>query len=155
MTTDILAAGRSRGTEQNLPYAGALTPQESYALLQAHQGDTKIKLIDVRTDAERDWIGKPQLAADQQFAVQWTLYPGGKPNPDFLAQLAQVADKDDVLLFLCRGAVRSKGAAKLATEHGYTNSFDVLEGFEGGKDAEGHRKNVDGWCKAGLPWIGA
>lgn len=152
MTTDILAIGRSRGREQNLPYAGALTPQETYALLQA---DPKVKLIDVRTDAERDWIGKPHLPAGQQFAVQWTLYPGGQPNPDFLAQLAQVAGKDDVLLFLCRGAVRSKGAAKLAAEQGYANSFDVLEGFEGSKDAEGHRKNVDGWCKAGLPWIGA
>jgi len=152
MSTDILNTGRNRGKDNSLQYAGALTPQESYTLLQA---DPKIKLIDVRTDAERDWIGKPQLAAEQQFAVQWTLYPGGKPNPDFISQLAQVAGKDDVLLFLCRGAVRSKGAAKLATEHGYTNSFDVLEGFEGGKDAEGHRKNVDGWCKAGLPWIGA
>lgn len=152
MSTDILNTGRTRGKDNGLQYAGALTPQESYTLLQA---DPKIKLIDVRTDAERDWIGKPQLAAEQQFAVQWTLYPGGKPNPDFLTQLAQVAGKDDVLLFLCRGAVRSKGAAKLAAEHGYANSFDVLEGFEGGKDAEGHRKNVDGWCKAGLPWIGA
>lgn len=148
----ILDTGRRRGADAQLPYAGALTPQESHALLQA---DAKVKLIDVRTDAERDWIGKPQIAPNQQFAVQWTLYPGGKPNPDFLAQLSQVAGKDDVLLFLCRGAVRSKGAAKLAAEHGYTNSFDVLEGFEGAKDAEGHRKNVDGWCKAGLPWIGA
>jgi len=146
MSTDILNNGRKRGTDNNLPYAGAFTPQESYALLKA---EPRIKLIDVRTDAERDWIGKPQLATEQQFAVQWTLYPGGKPNPDFLSQLAQVAGKDDVLLFLCRGAVRSKGAAKLATEHGYANSFDVLEGFDG------HRKNVDGWCKAGLPWIGA
>ena len=152
MSTNILNTGRTRGKDNGLQYAGALTPQESYTLLQA---DPKIKLIDVRTDAERDWIGKPQIAAEQQFAVQWTLYPGGKPNPDFISQLAQVASKDDVLLFLCRGAVRSKGAAKLAAEHGYANSFDVLEGFEGGKDAEGHRKNVDGWCKAGLPWIGA
>lgn len=152
MSTDILNTGRTRGEENRLPYSGALTPQESYALLQANP---KIKLIDVRTDAERDWIGKPHLAAEQQFAVQWTLYPGGKPNPDFLSQLAQVAAKDDILLFLCRGAVRSKAAAKLAAEHGYANSFDVLEGFEGSKDAEGHRKNVDGWCKAGLPWIGA
>ena len=45
-------------------------------------------------------------------------------------------------------------AAKLATEHGFTNAFDILEGFEGDKDSEGHRKNVAGWCKAGLPWIG-
>ncbi|MBS0308622.1 MAG: rhodanese-like domain-containing protein, partial [Proteobacteria bacterium] len=51
--------------------------------------------------------------------------------------------------------VRSRHAAKLATENGYTHCFDVLEGFEGDKDAEGHRKTVNGWCKAGLPWVGA
>ncbi|GGC10706.1 hypothetical protein GCM10007205_19790 [Oxalicibacterium flavum] len=152
MSNDILDAGRARGRHDNLPYAGALTPQESHALLLA---DPRVKLIDVRTDAERDWIGKPAIAPEQQFAVQWNLYPGGARNPDFLQQLEQVAGKDDVLLFLCRGAVRSKGAAKLAAENGYVNSFDVLEGFEGGKDANGHRNNVDGWRKAGLPWIGA
>ncbi|WP_076591939.1 rhodanese-like domain-containing protein [Herminiimonas arsenitoxidans] len=154
MTTsaDILATARARGEANQLPYAGALTPQEAYALLQ---NDPKVKLVDVRTTAERDWIGRPDIAAEQHTAVQWNLYPGGIPNPDFLPQLEQVADKDTVLLFLCRGAVRSRHAAKLATENGYANSFDVLEGFEGDKDADGHRKNVNGWCKAGLPWIGA
>jgi hypothetical protein len=38
---------------------------------------------------------------------------------------------------------------------GYKNAFDILEGFEGDRDAEGHRKSVGGWCKAGLPWLGA
>lgn len=154
MTTsaDILATARARGETNQLPYAGALTPQEAYTLLQS---DPKVKLVDVRTTAERDWIGRPSIAAEQHTAVQWNLYPGGTPNPDFLPQLEQVADKDTVLLFLCRGAVRSRHAAKLATENGYANSFDVLEGFEGDKDADGHRKNVNGWCKAGLPWIGA
>jgi rhodanese-related sulfurtransferase len=154
MTTsaDILATARARGEANQLPYAGALTPQEAYALLQ---NDPKVKLVDVRTTAERDWIGRPDIAAEQHTTVQWNLYPGGTPNPDFLPQLEQVADKDTVLLFLCRGAVRSRHAAKLATENGYANSFDVLEGFEGDKDADGHRKNVNGWCKAGLPWIGA
>lgn len=154
MTTsaDILASARARGQADQLPYAGALTPQEAYTLLQ---NNPKVKLVDVRTTAERDWIGRPNIAPDQHIAVQWNLYPGGTPNPDFLPQLSQVADKDSVLLFLCRGAVRSRHAAKLATENGYANSFDVLEGFEGEKDADGHRKTVNGWCKAGLPWIGA
>jgi rhodanese-related sulfurtransferase len=87
--------------------------------------------------------------------VQWSLYPGGAPNPEFLAQLEQHADRDQVLLFLCRSGVRSRYAAKLATENGYKQCFDVLEGFEGDKDSNGHRKSVGGWCKAGLPWLGA
>ncbi len=154
MTTsaDILVTAHERAHAHALPYAGALTPQEAYTLLQ---NDSNVKLVDVRTNAERDWIGRPDIAPEQHLAVQWHLYPGGTQNADFLSQLSQVAGKDSVLLFLCRGAVRSRHAAKLATENGYVHSFDILEGFEGEKDAEGHRKNVNGWCKAGLPWIGA
>ena len=149
---EILQTARERGRASDLPYAGAVTPEEAYTLLQA---DPTAKLIDVRTSAERDWVGKVALPETRQSAIQWTLYPGGAPNPDFLPQLEKQAGKDDVLLFLCRSGVRSRHAAKLATESGYRNAYDVLEGFEGDKDTEGHRKTVSGWCKAGLPWTGA
>jgi rhodanese-related sulfurtransferase len=145
----VLAAARERA---GAAYAGAVTPQEAYALVQA---DKRIKLIDVRTNAERDWVGKVLLPADQHGAVQWSTWPGGVPNPDFVPQLEAVAAKDDVLLFLCRSGVRSRHAATLATQHGFANSYDILEGFEGDKDGEGHRKTVGGWCHAGLPWLGA
>lgn len=147
---EILArAGSRRG---DLPYAGAVTPQEAYELLAA---DPAVKLIDVRTNAERDWVGRVAIAEGQHGAVQWSTYPGGAPNPHFVEQLDAVAGKDDVLLFLCRSGVRSRHSARLATEHGYRRCYDILEGFEGDKDAEGHRKQVGGWCKAGLPWLGA
>ena len=149
---DILSVARQRGTERQLPYAGAVTPVEAYTLIEQ---DPNIKLIDVRTNAERDWIGRVAIPEPQHAAVQWNLYPGGIPNPDFLKELSRVAAKDNVLLFLCRSGVRSRHAAKMATEHGYQHCFDILEGFEGDKDAEGHRKTVGGWCKAGLPWTGA
>ena len=145
----VLAAARARAGGA---YAGAVTPQEAYALVQA---DKRVKLIDVRTNAERDWVGKVLLPADQHGAVQWSTWPGGVPNPDFVQQLEAVAAKDDVLLFLCRSGVRSRHAATLATQHGFANSYDILEGFEGDKDGEGHRKTVGGWCHAGLPWLGA
>jgi hypothetical protein len=32
-------------------------------------------------------------------------------------------------------------------------AFNVLEGFEGPKDGEGHRGTLGGWRKAGLPWV--
>ena len=148
----ILTLARARAALGQLPYAGAVTPQEAYELLQS---SSQAKLIDVRTNAERDWVGKVTLPAEKQAAVQWNLYPGANPNPEFSTELAQQAGKDDILLFLCRSGVRSRHAAKLATEQGYRNAFDILEGFEGDKDADGHRKTVSGWCKAGLPWTGA
>lgn len=149
---NILSTAKRRGEERQLPYAGAVTPAEAFTLLQQNP---HVKLIDVRTNAERDWVGRVDLPEGQHFAVQWNLYPGGTPNPEFLEQLGQITSKDDTLLFLCRSGVRSRHAAKLATEHGYTACFDILEGFEGDKDEHGHRNTVGGWRKAGLPWKGA
>ncbi len=146
----LLVQARTRAPGQG--YAGAVTPQEAFALLQA---DARVKLIDVRTNAERDWVGRVAVAESQHGAVQWSTYPGGVPNPRFVQELAALAQADQVLLFLCRSGVRSRHAAALATEAGYVQAFDILEGFEGDKDGEGHRKSVGGWCKAGLPWIGA
>ncbi|QNA88157.1 rhodanese-like domain-containing protein [Massilia sp. Dwa41.01b] len=150
-TEDILASARTRAPGQ--PYAGAVTPREAFTLLQS---DPKVKIVDVRTNAERDWVGRVASVSEaQHVAVQWATYPGGQPNPQFSEQLGQVAGKDEVLLFLCRSGVRSRHSARVATELGYAQSYDILEGFEGDRDAEGHRKTIGGWCKAGLPWIGA
>jgi len=146
----VLSTARARAAGQ--PYAGAVTPREAYALVQENP---RVKVVDVRTSAERDWVGKVALPERQHVAVQWSTYPGGVPNADFVPQLAAVADRDDVLLFLCRSGVRSRHAAALATQHGFVNSYDILEGFEGDKNADGHRKTISGWCQAGLPWVGA
>jgi len=148
----LLASARARAASLALPYAGAVTPQEAYQLLQLAPG---AKLVDVRTDAERHWVGQVALPPGQHAAIEWSGWPGGVVNLQFAEQLGEVAGKDDVLLFLCRSGVRSRHAARLATEHGFSNAFDVLEGFEGDKDGAGHRKNLAGWCKAGLPWVGA
>lgn len=148
----ILEAARARGQEQQLPYAGAVTVQEAFTLLQE---DAAIKLIDVRTNAERDWVGQVAIDKAQHGACQWSTYPGGAPNPAFLQELQALAKPEQVVLFLCRSGVRSRHAAKLATEHGYKHCFDILQGFEGDKDGHGHRKTVGGWCHAGLPWSGA
>jgi rhodanese-related sulfurtransferase len=149
MTQPIFDLAHQRGA--SLPYAGAVTPDEAFQLLQ---GDAKVLLIDVRTNAERDWVGQVKINPGQLHAIQWNLYPTLK-NPDFLSELATIATKETNLLFLCRTGGRSASAAQLATEQGYKHCYNILEGFEGDKDQQGHRKTVNGWCYAGLPWIGA
>jgi len=154
MTTleQLYAQADQRRVENQLPYAGALSPAEAFELLQL---DPRTRLVDVRTRAELDWIGRP-LVGDGQYAhVEWTRYPGGVPNTEFLDQLRQVATSDTPVLLLCRSAARSKLAAVAATQAGFTKALDLLEGFEGDKDSQGHRKTVSGWCYRGLPWIGA
>jgi rhodanese-related sulfurtransferase len=148
----ILQAAHERQRSSELPYAGAVTPGEAYAWLSA---DSQVLLIDVRTQAERDWVGRVSIPEAQHAAVQWSLYPGGAVNPHFMQQLVQVARPEQTLLLLCRSGVRSRFAAELATTQGYAHCYDILEGFEGDRDAHGHRKQLAGWCKAQLPWIGA
>ncbi len=149
----LYAQAEHQRVTQQLYYAGALTPAEAFELLQI---DSAVRLIDVRTRAELDWVGRPLVGAGQYVAIEWLYYPGGDLNPDFIGQLKQaVMSPDTPLLFLCRSAVRSKLAATAATHAGFTQAFDLLEGFEGAKNSQGLRKTVEGWCYHNLPWISA
>ncbi|MBV8576767.1 MAG: rhodanese-like domain-containing protein, partial [Acetobacteraceae bacterium] len=135
----LYAQADKRRADNQLPYAGALSPAEAFEMLQL---DPRVRIVDVRTRAELDWVGRP-LAGDGQYAhVEWTRYPGAVPNPDFIEQVRQVASDDTPLLLLCRSAARSKLAAIAVTQAGFTKAYDILEGFEGDKDGQGHRKTV-------------
>lgn len=141
----LLQQARQRAAEQNLPYAGAFTPDEAYALLQ---GLPEAKLIDVRTQAEWQFVGTVPDAA----TLEWKRYPGMTPNPDFIGQLQSVADPGTTVLFMCRSGARSHEAASAAAAEGYAQAYNVLEGFEGDKDADNHRGAKNGWQGRGLPW---
>ncbi|HTE96197.1 MAG TPA: rhodanese-like domain-containing protein [Bradyrhizobium sp.] len=130
-----------------LPYAGALLPAEARALMQQVPG---AKLIDVRTQAEWEYVGR----VPDSVLIEWNSYPSGQRNPQFLEELqAKVAKTEAPVMFLCRSGARSHHAAMAATLAGYPNSYNILEGFEGDKDAQGHRNSVGGWRVAGLPWV--
>jgi len=141
---EIRKAARERARQLNLPYTGALLPREAYALMQAGA-----KLVDVRTQAELYWVGR----VPDSVLVEWNSYPGAQFNPNFLRQLAEATGKDDPLLFLCRSGNRSHFAAILATQAGWRECYNVLEGFEGDRDSNQHRSSVNGWKLAGLPWV--
>jgi rhodanese-related sulfurtransferase len=86
--------------------------------------------------------------------IEWTTYPSGARNPAFLEQLrAAAVDPQAPVLFICRSGQRSDSAARAAAAAGYSMTFNVLEGFEGPKDAQGHRGTLGGWRKTGLPWV--
>jgi rhodanese-related sulfurtransferase len=141
---EIKQRAADRARKSNLPYAGALLPAEAHALMQAGA-----KLVDVRTEPELAYVG---MVPDSE-QVEWTRYPDGRRNPDFLAQLAGVAAKDEPVMFLCRSGVRSHNAAATAAQAGWREVYNVLEGFEGDKNGEEHRASVGGWKFARLPWV--
>ncbi len=144
--TEILQAARERAQEMGLPYDGALTPREAYEVWRQAPG---ARLVDVRTRAEWDYVGRIPGAVE----IELLTYPGNRPNPAFLAELEKQVDHESLVMFICRSGGRSHNAAMLAMQAGYSASYNVIEGFEGDKDAQGHRNTTGGWRVAGLPWV--
>ena len=143
--SDILEIASNRAAGLERPYQGELTPREAFELLQHAPG---ARLVDVRTRAEWDWVGRIPGAVE----IEWNQYPGGVRNPNFIAELTHQVDPEALVMFICRSGVRSIGAAAAASAAGYTNCYNVLEGFEGDKDANNQRNRIGGWRLAGLPW---
>jgi rhodanese-related sulfurtransferase len=144
-TKAILDAAAERASQMGLPYSGALLPAEAFELWKSLPG---ARLVDVRTRAEQDWVGRIPGAVE----IELLSYPGNRPNPAFADQLAGQVPADAPVLFICRSGGRSHNAAMVAMQSGYADCYNVLEGFEGDKNADGQRNTVGGWRVAGLPW---
>ncbi len=133
-------------------YSGDLTARESWDLLGREE---KAVLVDVRSQAEWEFVGVPDLQSLNKAVVlvPWQLYPGMRANPEFAAQLrAAGVGQDRTVVFLCRSGVRSKAAAIAMTTLGYSRCYNLAGGFEGPHDGKRHRGTVDGWKATGLPW---
>ena len=129
-------------SNNQLGYAGDVTPETANAWMQSGEA----VLVDVRSDAEREWVGFVPGATP----VAWKQWPGMAPNPAFDAAIRAAAQGKKVVL-LCRSGVRSIAAAQRATELGL-EAYNILEGFEGDANAAGHRGTQGGWRLRGLPW---
>ena len=151
------------GLHQPIPadgYAGDISPQLAFHWFDSQQA----VLVDVRSDAEREWVGFVPGAV----AVAWKQWPGMAMNPDFDKAIVAAATASPKphsshastdgeghtkmpLVLLCRSGVRSIAAAKRATELGL-EAYNILEGFEGDPNESGHRGFKGGWRTRGLPW---
>lgn len=123
-------------------YSGDITPATAFAWWQSG----KALLVDVRSQAEVDWVGFVPDAP----VVPWKQWPGMTMNAQFDAQLLAAAQGQPVVL-LCRSGQRSIAAAKRATELGLV-AYNILEGFEGDPNAQYQRGFTGGWRHRGLPW---
>jgi sulfur dioxygenase len=142
------AASSPPSSERDRPrpaqgYAGDVTPELACRWWQ----DGDAVLVDIRTDAERDWVGFIPGAVN----LEWKHWPSMAVNPKFDEELRAVLPAGKKALMLCRSGVRSIAAAKRATELGF-EAYNILEGFEGDADEQGHRGTKAGWRVRGLPW---
>lgn len=124
-------------------YAGDVLPDLAWAWVQADEA----VLVDVRSDAEREWVGYVPGAVP----LAWKQWPGMALNPDFDAGVKAAVAGGKKAVLLCRSGVRSIAAARRASELGI-EAYNILEGFEGDVDEYGQRGNTGGWRHRSLPW---
>lgn len=124
-------------------YAGDVTPELACRWWQSGEA----VLVDVRSDAEREWVGYVPGAVP----LAWKQWPGMAVDPAFGDRIREAVPAGKKVVLLCRSGVRSIAAAKRATEMGI-EAYNILEGFEGDADEQGHRGRKGGWRLRGLPW---
>lgn len=135
--------GALQGVRPATGYAGDISPLLAYRWWQAGSA----VLVDVRTDAEREWVGFVPGA----LVLPWKQWPDMAVNAAFADRLAEAVPSGKKVLLLCRSGVRSIAAAMRATEAGF-EAYNILEGFEGEPDEQAHRGLREGWRYHGLPW---
>jgi sulfur dioxygenase len=124
-------------------YAGDVTPELAY-----HWWESGLAtLIDIRTNAERAWVG----FVPDALCIEWKSWPTMDINPNFEEQLISSVKKGTKVVMLCRSSLRSIPAAQKAQTLGY-EAYNILEGFEGDPDSNAHRGNKGGWKLRNLPW---
>jgi rhodanese-related sulfurtransferase len=131
-----------------------ISPKQAYEILGQQEAAV---LIDVRSSMEYEYVGHPLNAVH----VAIKEPPVWDTEQDFvknvrLALEAQLSENKEILniplLMLCRSGKRSEMAAEMLINEGFTNVYNVLDGFEGDKDENGHRNTINGWRFQGLPW---
>ena len=141
MTTNTTPAS---GVQAAAGYAGDIAPALAWQWLQSGHA----VLVDVRTDAEREWVGFVPGAVP----VAWKQWPGMDLNAGFDEALKAAVPAGAKVVLLCRSGVRSIAAARRATELGM-EAYNILEGFEGDADDQAQRGHRGGWRMRGLPWM--
>jgi rhodanese-related sulfurtransferase len=129
-----------------------VTPQDVWHALQT---DPAAQMVDVRTDAEWNFVGLADLssAGKTPALIPWQVFPTMQVNTGFTDQLKQAGlTPESKIYFLCRSGVRSMAAAQAAIAAGFPHAFNIADGFEGPPDSEGHRGHVAGWKASDLPW---
>lgn len=137
-------------------YAGDVSPKDAWDILER---DPAAQIVDVRTAAEWAFVGTPDLGAlgRQPLFVEWHSFPDPRPDPAFVSRTSEKlraagAGPETPVLFLCRSGGRSRAAAAAMAAAGVGNALNVMSGFEGDPDAQGHRGTTSGWKADGLPW---
>ena len=141
----IIASARAARLELELPYAGRVTPTEAWRLFTSGAA----QIIDVRTTEERKFVGH----VPGTLHVAWQTGTSLNKNPRFVREVEAKVRKDSVVLLLCRSGKRSHDAAITLAAAGFSDVYNIAEGFEGELNDRTQRGELGGWRRWDLPWI--
>jgi rhodanese-related sulfurtransferase len=122
-----------------------LMPKDAFDFLHSNPDAV---LVDCRSEMEYLFVGHPKGAHH----VAWNDGPDWDVNPHFVGQVKKIASVNRPVVVICRSGQRSISAGQALEEAGFTDVYNVLEGFEGQLDDEHHRGTLGGWRKENLPW---
>ena len=111
--------------------------------------NSKVVLLDVRTENEWSSLGKPNAEDLNSKTYFITVSPDlsnwQAPDPNFVENVKKKIGKDKTILVMCAAGGRSMIAANLLEKEGYS-TLNVSDGYNGnGQDL--------GWKNSGLPSI--
>ena len=141
----IIGGARNSGEELGLPYAGRVSPTEAWQLFTSGVA----QIVDVRTLEERKYVGH----VANTLHVAWQTGTSLNKNPRFVREVEAKVGKDAVVLLLCRSGKRSHDAAIALAAAGFTDVYNIAEGFEGDLNDRQQRGDLGGWRHWSLPWI--
>jgi rhodanese-related sulfurtransferase len=122
-----------------------LKPREAHAFLAARPDAV---FVDCRSRSEHLFVGHPTGANH----VSWNDIPDWDVNPHFVGQVREIASTNRPIVLICRSGQRSISAGQALEKAGFTEVYNVLDGFEGPLDNNHQRGTLGGWRQAGLPW---
>jgi rhodanese-related sulfurtransferase len=135
-----------------------IEPRKAWQFIQK---DSKSILIDVRSTMEFLFVGHPKGAIH----IAWIDEPDWDINENFVTEvrnivLGNAVKRDESeesiqnapIFLICRSGVRSLDGGKALVKAGFTQVFNIEDGFEGPRDVNHHRSTLGGWRFHGLPW---
>ena len=131
-----------------------VSPHEAWELLERNP---RCVLIDVRSSMEFLFVGHPTGSVH----VPWIDAPDWTVNPHFVTEVRKVMlggigleehGGDAPVVLICRSGKRSLEAGNLLIKNGFSEVYNIGEGFEGELDEKHHRSTTGGWRFHGLPW---
>jgi rhodanese-related sulfurtransferase len=138
-----------------------VTSFEAYEMWKANPD--KVKIVDCRTQEEYSFVGHSGMA----YNIPSKLWTGKwneekkdydlQDNPDFESYAKNKFALSDSIFVMCRSGHRSASSVNRLTKAGFTNVYNITDGFEGDKikDEESYlngKRIKNGWKNSGAPW---